>query len=207
MTDKFLATLERLVTEPLNRLLVDDAEVARHAARLEGRRVAVQLNGHSRRLCVAFEHGELRLEGDAAAVVDVEIHGALPDLLHYAQRSRSGQSPEPGRVQIQGDAAVAQELQRLMAAVNIDVGGALATLIGDVAAHRVTRGLRAVLSRVREEAAGFEEDLSDFLLHEARLAPTRQDVDALGRSAADLEADLDRIEQRLRALHQRRHAR
>ncbi|MEQ8661445.1 MAG: SCP2 sterol-binding domain-containing protein, partial [Gammaproteobacteria bacterium] len=131
--------LERLVNAALNRVLALDTGAVARLARLEGRTLAVRLRERDWQAFAVVHEGQLELRRVPAAAIDVTITGRVTDFVALARANRRGEAIGAGRVEIMGDLAVAQDVQALLAELDIDWDEWLAGYVGDVAAHRVGR--------------------------------------------------------------------
>jgi ubiquinone biosynthesis protein UbiJ len=197
------APLERALNTAINRLLALDAGAAVRLARIEGRTLAIELRGHAWQGHARVHHGELEVLRGAPARVDVTVRGRPADFIALARANRRGEMLGAGRVEIAGDLAVAQEVQALLASLDLDVEGLLARYLGDVAAHRLGRFLRGAAGFAERGARQFERDAGDYLRFEARSVPSRDEVDGFAREVFELGDAVDRAEARLRRLRER----
>lgn len=195
-----LARLEGLLSAAVNRLLLADEERARRLARLEGSVIEVCVRDTRWRAYALPAADGIRLQRAHDGRVDVRVTGRPADFLAYARASRRGDSFGAGRIEISGDLAVAQNVQTLLADLEIDWEDLLAPTLGDVAAHQLARAARSAFAFLGGSAARFETDLADYLHHEARLAPTRDETETLGREVFALADDVDRLEARIARL-------
>jgi ubiquinone biosynthesis protein UbiJ len=204
MTDRDpLAGLERALSAGVSRVLLLDAALAARLARLEGSVLEIHVRDTGWRAFALPGADGVRVLRRHAGRVDVRISGRPADFVAYARASRRGDSLGAGRIEISGDLAVAQQVQALLADLAIDWEDVLAQAIGDVPAHQLARALRASSRWAADAGARLERDLADYLHHEARLAPTRAETEALARAIFAAADDVERLEARLRRLRAR----
>ncbi|MCB1747001.1 MAG: SCP2 sterol-binding domain-containing protein [Gammaproteobacteria bacterium] len=196
--------LARALNTALNRLLALDAGAAARLARIEGRTLAIELRGHDWRGHARVRHGELEVLRAAPGAVDVTVRGRAADFIALARANRRGEMLGAGRIEIAGDLAVAQEVQALLAGLDLDVEGLLARYVGDVAAHRLGRLLRGAADLAARGARKLERDTAEYLRYEARSVPARDEVEQFARAVFELGDAVDRAEARLRRLRERR---
>ncbi|MGE0482860.1 MAG: SCP2 domain-containing protein [Gammaproteobacteria bacterium] len=196
--------LARALNTAINRLLALDAGAAVRLARIEGRTLAVELRGHDWHGHARVHHGELVVLRGVPTTVDVTVRGRAADFIALARANRRGEMLGAGRVEIAGDLAVAQEVQALLAGLDLDVEGLLARYVGDVAAHRLGRVLRGAADFAERGARKFERDTGDYLRFESRSVPSRDEIEEFARAVFDLGDAVDRAEARVRRLRVRR---
>lgn len=192
-----LARLERLLAAAISRLLLADEERARRLARLEGNVIELCVRDTRWRAYALPSAGGISLRREHSGKVDVRVTGRPADFLAYARASRRGDSFGAGRIEISGDLAVAQNVQTLLADLDIDWEDLMAPVIGDIGAHQVARAARSALAFLAGSAARVETDVADYLHHESGLAPTRDEIETLGRAIFAIADDVDRLEARL----------
>lgn len=179
-----------------NRALRLDPEAFEAVRALAGRVVAVEVAPPAWTLFVIPGPGGLQLARACTGAPDTRIRGtpwALARLALSRGADRDG-------VEVCGDVEVGQRLQAILARLDPDWEEALAGVLGDPAAHRIGRGVRAVGAGVRRGAGTLVRDLADYLHYEARHAPPRREVEALLDAVDRLRADTDRLEARVARL-------
>lgn len=201
-----LETFARVLNAALNRALALDADAAQRLTRLEGRTLAIALRGRRWRLFAVVRGGRLEV-GRVPAAADVTISGSPADFIALARANQRGEMLGAGRVEIQGDLAIAQEVQGLLSELDLDWEGWLAVHLGDITAHRIGRAVRGALAFGEKTARRFELDIAEYLRHELMILPQREEVERYGRAVFDLADAVDRAEARLRRLVSRRQGR
>ena len=190
------------VVRRLIRLLREDSETAERLDRLHGRVICLQLATSTATVCI--ELGDpIKVSRACEGEPSVSLKGHLHDFVAYAQASRAGDAFGAGRIEISGDLAAAQELQRLLQTLNPDFDSWLARVVGDAAAHRVGRTVRAGLELATHQSRRLREDLVEYLMHELRLVPTRQEVATLTRQIHEVADAAERAAARLAKLRRR----
>jgi ubiquinone biosynthesis protein UbiJ len=195
--------LERLLNAALNRVLALDSAAMMRLARLEGRTLAIRLRDRDWHAHAVVQQGQLELRRAAPGAVDVTITGRVADFVALARANRRGEALGAGRVEIMGDLAIAQDVQALLAELDIDWDEWLAGYVGDVAAHRLGRAVRGAAGLAGSSARRLEQDLGDYLRHELELVPLRPELEAYGREVYALADAVERAAARVRRLRER----
>lgn len=192
--------VEDLLSRAISRLVMLDEERAGRIARLQGSVIELCVRDTEwRAYAMPRTHGiELRRYYDGH--VDVRVTGRPGDFFAYARASRRGDSFGAGRIEISGDLATAQNVQALLADLEIDWEDAISPLVGEIGAHQVTRLVRQAKNFFSSAAAHFETDLADYLRYEARMTPTRDDIEKQHSEICAVAGDVDRLEARLAVL-------
>jgi len=101
---------------------------------------------------------------------------------------------------VRGDSELAAELRYLARHLRPDVEEELSRVIGDVAAHRVGRGLRALVRWQRDAAQRLTEAAADYAVEEQRAFVRRAEHEQLAADIARLAQALEALEQRIARL-------
>ncbi len=200
-------TLQRLVSATLSRILEMDEGTARRLARLEGRVIALAVKDREWRVTASVSGGRIAIVEHHEGAIDVHISGRPGDFIALVRANQRGESLAAGRIEITGDLAVAQEVQALLRDLDVEPEELLSRYVGDVAAHRIGRAARFAGSTSRRTAERFEQDLMEYLRHELRAVPTRDEVTRFMREVYALDEQVERAHARLRRLAGRRRER
>jgi ubiquinone biosynthesis protein UbiJ len=103
-------------------------------------------------------------------------------------------------VEVTGKPDLASALKLLLRHLRWDFEEDLATLAGDVAAHRVAGTARDFAAWQADAARRIAEGLAAYAADERRLLVRRAELAALAQSVERLSADLERLERRVRSL-------
>jgi ubiquinone biosynthesis protein UbiJ len=114
-----------------------------------------------------------------------------------------------GRLELRGDSAARIELQKIITGLDIDWEAPLVEALGDVAGHQLAQMLRAVHGWGRQASSSLGRQLEEFIHEEARLSPSRleledfyRDVQQLGLQVERLQSRSQRLRKRLQALRE-----
>ncbi|MGD9603464.1 MAG: SCP2 domain-containing protein [Gammaproteobacteria bacterium] len=194
--------LER-IAEAVMRVLRTDSLASARLASLAGRVIAIRVDGFDATFYAAIDADRLLLATGTAREPDVMLSGRLTDFASFARARQEAQAVPAGRVQIQGDLATAQAVQRLLDELDIDWEALLARRIGDVAARQVGRGLRHGIGWLRDARAAWLEDVPAFLTREQRWVPSAEEIEQFARDGMTLGSDVDRLAARIARLRER----
>ncbi|MEX2482499.1 MAG: SCP2 sterol-binding domain-containing protein [Gammaproteobacteria bacterium] len=198
--DDVFEALTRALNAALNRALALDSAAAVRLGRLEGRTLAVVVREHGWRVLTVVRSGRLNILRGEDNRVDVTISGRPSDFIALVRANQRGEILGAGRVEIQGDLAVAQEVQSLLGELDLDWEEWLAGRLGDIAAHHIGRAMRGVFAFGQHTARKLEADTAEYLRHELMIVPRRDELERYGREVFELADALERSEARLRRL-------
>lgn len=192
------ALMARAVEEAANRVLALDPDTADRFAELEGRLVAVHLDGPDFTLYLRPEDSRLRVSDEADGEPETTIRATPGALFAGALGEQGGNAA--GRVHIEGDAHLGQSFQRLLRRLDPDWEEPLARAFGDVAGPRIARALREGASWGRAAGRSLAEQVAEYLRDERRDLVTRAEMSEFVDEVDRLRESVDRLEARLRRL-------
>jgi ubiquinone biosynthesis protein UbiJ len=192
------------LTLALNRLVALDPETRAAVGQLEGRRVAVHLRGPEIAFAIAARNGTLQIEpppdaGDDASVSDFEVNATPGALLAMALAGGDG-AQRAGKVEIAGDAELAQRVQKLARDYQPDFEAAFAAVFGEVAGTAIARALHDAARWTRAGARHFRDDTVDWLRDEARLTVPAAELETFLDGVDGLRDRVERLAARVRRL-------
>lgn len=161
---------------------------------------------------VRIESGPLSVdftlnEEGYAACLDTRQAEPAPDVtLALAMERLPGLLAEGGldkastAVRLQGDASLAETLGFVFRHLRWDAEEDLSRLVGDIAAHRLMRGARAVHQTGLRTLESLSGNLGEYLTEESRLLVPRDEASPLNKQLTDLRDALARLEKRIERL-------
>lgn len=194
-----LEALLRPATSFLNRRIGEVTPARELCARLDGKTIAIRLRDTALAMYFLIEDEVIVLAANSDAEPDVVITGSL---LTLAGMLGSGgeQAIRDGKVDLTGDATIAEAFQDLLRFVKPEVEEELSTLIGDVAAHRLGKIARGVGNWSRDARATMRGNVREYLQEESRDVPSRYEVERFAKRVDVLRDDVERLEVRIRRL-------
>jgi ubiquinone biosynthesis protein UbiJ len=200
--DVALAALEGSI----NRYIALDPEGARRLAGLQGRVILIEVTGFGTRLYVIPGTRGLQLYGDYAGEPDCIMRGSPLALARMSlAREKEGQLFS-GEVRVEGDTHLAQAFGDLVGGLEVDWEEQLSRLVGDAAAHQVGNRIRSAGRWGRRNADALREDFKEYLQEEARLLPSRYELQAFLDDVDGLRDDTERLAARVERLAKKRKA-
>lgn len=179
----------------LNRNLAASLTARGAAAGLEGVSMDVGLAGARPVLRMSVRDGQLSVGSPDNQPADVILSGDLPRLVALLGGDHAG----PG-LELRGDPALAEAFARLLKHCRPDPDEELARFTGDVFARQAGDAARAAAQWAGEGAVSLRRSLRDFVQEEARLAPTRVELEAFAEQVEGLRDTVGRLAARARIL-------
>ena len=140
-----------------------DLESPTRVNKLQGKLLQVDLEGLAITLFFTFKHGVVRVNLEADGTPDTVISASPVALFSIAEPEEAEWGLPDSKVQINGDASLARDLERIFSKLEPDWEGPLAGLFGDVAGHQVAQGLRQGVETARSTARSASKVLSDII--------------------------------------------
>lgn len=190
-----LAVLEKAI----NTTLAMDPDTLARLGRLEGKVIAVELQGTGITLFLLPGVEGFRLMGHFEGAPDTTLSGSPLALLRL-NRGKPGEGLFSGEVKIHGDVELGQRVQRILGGLDIDWEEHLSHLTGDVIANQVGNLVRGVLRWGERAAAHLGRDCADYLQEERRDLPPRWEVEEFLNGVDALRSDVDRMAARVARL-------
>ncbi|CAN5184020.1 hypothetical protein BH24PSE2_BH24PSE2_09850 [soil metagenome] len=192
-------TLLRPLESMLNRQIQESTPAQELCRRLDGKTLGIEVTLPSFELLLIAQNDGLLVTGRRAAVPDAVLRGS-PFALIALARPGAADLLRSGAVAVDGDAAVAQDFQRLLEFARPDFEEQLSRLVGDVAAHEVGRFVRGAFDFGRQALDTLRMNTREFLQEESRDLPSSEEAAQFMSEVDRLAADVDRAEARLRRL-------
>ena len=198
----------RALESALNRALALDDDTRQALSRLDGRRVALHLASPPLALEVRVDRDALRVgpvDGDAQPDLAVRstIGGLIAQLPALLGASADDRHAAPGRLRIEGDAELAQQLQRLAARFDPDWQRPFAAVFGDVLGVQVANALAGALRQARSLGAGFAGSAAEYVVEESRDVVGRDELNAFHDDVDAIHDDVERVAARIARLQAR----
>jgi ubiquinone biosynthesis protein UbiJ len=184
----------------INSYLRLDPGSLERVAELDGRVVAMELQGLDRQLFLLARGQYLQVLGDYEGEPDTILRGTPLSLLRLGLRRGSEDALFSGDVEIRGDTETGQRFKDLFDSMDIDWEEHLSRLTGDVVAHRLGNLVRQTRRYLGRSSETLTRNLSEYLQEEKRLMPTRIEVENFTTGVTETGLDADRLEARVKRL-------
>ncbi len=178
----------------LNRALALDADTRAGLAALDGQRVALTLQTPPLALQIRVEGEALRV-GPVAAdeEPDLGVRANLGGLLGQLPFFRDSRRKPEGKLRIEGDAQLAQRLQKLAAGFSPDWQLPFVNVFGEVLGVQVAKAVQAALQQAQSASRNLAEMAAEYVTEESRDVVPRAELDAFHDDVDALRDDVERI--------------
>lgn len=184
-----------------NRYLSLDPDSASLLAPLEGRVMGLHLQRPKIAVFFSFTATSVQLSTERPETVNTEIFTTLFQLMRLKWNKSS--SLVNSQFHIQGDVETAQLFNQLFEKHHIDWEEKLSSLIGDVAAHKMTQLLKKPVEFARRNKTKLGQDCTEYLQEEARWLPSQNEVTAFLQETDELRLNIDRLQAKIELLQQK----
>lgn len=182
-----------------SRLLSLDPDADRRLRPLVGKVIAIELRGAGVRFFLCPHPGGLGVRRNCDVEADATLSGSP---LAFAEALRDPASVRAGRAKIDigGDAELAEQLSRLLSATEIDWEEPLARLVGDYPARKFGNVVRSVSAWIEQAPETLAADVGEYLQQETLLLVPRSRLERFLDDVDRLRSDVERLEQRIERL-------
>ncbi len=184
----------------LNRYIRLDPTALRRLAPLHGKLIRLHIRGVEVDLYLIPAPDGIQLYSQFDGEPDCTLSGAPLAFARLVGGERADQL-FAGAVEIRGDSETGQRFGDVLADLDIDWEEQVSRLTGDVAAHQIGAGARAAGRWGRQAIDTLPADLAEYLQEEARLLPTRIEIEELACAVDLLRDDVERLAARIQRLH------
>ncbi|QCZ92362.1 ubiquinone biosynthesis accessory factor UbiJ [Salinimonas iocasae] len=192
----------------INNLIALDEDSEKRLSALSGKRLTLFLEGLPWGVTLAFSSKvDILLEHHSYEDVSVHVDestcyikthfDALPSL---TQTSQITQLIREGKLQMQGEPGIAQQVAALFQQLDIDWEEQLSKYTGDVPAHQIFSGASAFKAQMKALSERFTSGLSNAITEEKDIAVGKLAVMHFNDEVDALRDDVQRFEARLRLL-------
>jgi ubiquinone biosynthesis protein UbiJ len=188
----------------LNRNVAQSSRATALAGQLDGRTLALALEGTPLTLRFRVQDGRIDIDADGSPdTADASLAGSPIALLSMVGPGAAERMRGSG-IRISGDAEVAQRFRDLLQQAQPDFEEELSRVVGDVAAHQLASLARGFLDWGRKAADSLGVNVAEYLQEEGRDVPTRTELDEFLEAVDKLREAADRLEARIARLESRR---
>ena len=121
------------------------------------------------------------------------MRGRPADFVELLAADDSGSALINGNIVLQGDSRALLALQAILHGIDVDWETELATVIGDTAAHQLGKTLRRGLRWRKRVHSSLWRQMEEYIHEEARLLPSRAEIDGFVEAVSRLQDDTDRL--------------
>lgn len=173
-----------------------DSDHERILGLTQGKALAISLIDFKIRLVLRplADNSRLSLMINQDTPAEAEIAGTMTNLLKLAFSETPQALLASKIVLLKGDVAVLQNYQTFLQSLDLDWEGRLSDLIGPTAAAEIGKRAKQAREFQKRSWASSQQDLSEFLTEEAKLLPSKKEVENFYQELRKLRLDIERLE-------------
>lgn len=186
-----------------NQLLRMDGDVLQHCEKITGCCIAIHLKDIDKTLyCQPGSWGiNLSLEKPNKDI-DATISGRLMALANLSMQQDKIATSIKERVEITGNAQVAQQFQKILNEIDIDWEEHIAQITGDVIAVKITRTANTLQNWFKNSLESFVLNSRDYVQHEQNMTPSTFELTDFKKNILTIRDDVERLEAKLNHIMQ-----
>jgi ubiquinone biosynthesis accessory factor UbiJ len=186
----------------INAALAMDSATRKRLQSLDGNCFLLECTDPAIKVYVVVAEDRIRLPVFYDAKPATHLVGPMSEFITLATASDKPSALVNSGVRLQGDSAPLIRLADVLADIELDWEGELAKLVGDVPAHLFGAASRQLLQFGKRTHNTFLRHLEEYLHEEARLLPTRLEVEGFINDVQKLAQNVERIDARIKRLQQ-----
>lgn len=187
-----------LIERAINTCLQTDLQALAQIQTLDGRVIELNVTDWQWHCFILPTHHGVKLKRLCQQPSDTVIRGTLPALFKVGLSSDKSHAIKQNKIEFQGDIHIGMTMQRILSELDIDWESLLAERIGDRPAILISQSLKKMHAHGQAFKDSICQNTQDYLINEARLCPSSDELNAFYRDIATLRDDVERLEARLR---------
>ena len=184
-----------------NRVLALDDNALKHCRDLQGCIVSIELTDLDKTVYCHPGSWGLRISQQAPSRdPDSRIRGRVMALVNLSLKKDKLSTSMQERVEIIGNASVAQKFQKLFSEIDIDWEEQLSQLTGDITAYRVFQGMNKAREWLQDSFESLSGSTREYLQEESQQLPTEVEFNTFSEQVTQTRYDVERLEAHLAQL-------
>ncbi len=177
----------------LNRYLSLDPEALPRFSSMEGKIIAIELQGLKQTLSLFPSADGFLVLADFDGEADAIISGSPMALAKLALADKPKEHLFNSEIKISGDTQLASQFSALLSQLDIDWEEILAQNIGDIAAHKLGNVLRGANQWIRRSTKSVCMDSGEYIQEEIHLSPANAELRKFIRQVDEVREATDRL--------------
>jgi ubiquinone biosynthesis protein UbiJ len=194
MIDSALLLLESAI----NRALRTDLQTLARLQELDDKKVRMEISDWNLYFYILPKHNGVELRSKISGEPDTTISGTLPNLFRIGIAKDKQHAVKQHKIQFNGDAHVGIAMQQILSNLDIDWEEHLAQIVGDGPATFISKGVRQFMNFGKDVVDSLQRNTSEFIHHEAKLSPTKEELEEFYDDVTKLRHAVDRLEQKIK---------
>ncbi len=188
----------------INQYLRLDPETIARVATLSDKVIVMEITDWRLSWIILPHQNGLTLSEDFTLVPSVTLRGKLFDMIKVGAARGSNEALFANKIEMIGDTETGEKIREIMRQIDIDWEEHFSKIVGDVAAHQLTRSAQKMTSIGKKLFSTLQENLTEYFQVEASLLPMGKQMEGFFKDVGRLRDDVDRLEARVHRLEQRK---
>ena len=200
MIDAALIPIEAAI----NRCLTSDPDTLSRLSELEGKKIKLAISDWKIEFFILPKKTGIELQTSIAGDPDTTISGTLQHLFKVGIAKDKSAAMKQHKIEFQGDAHIGITMQQILSKLDIDWEELLSQTIGDAPASFVGKSFNKAVDFGKSVLGSLKHNVSDYIHNEAKLAPTKAELEVFYTDVSKLRDDVERLEAKLSSLRERK---
>lgn len=192
-----------VIETAINQVLSLDPETVERMRSLQGKVIAIELQGLNVSLYIIPKEQGLNVFGHFEGEADTVLRGTPVAMAKIGLAKEAGDVLFAGDVEITGDVELGQQFRDILDGLDIDWEEHLSHVTGDIVAHKLGNLVRDVVKWGKESADILSRDAAEYFQEESQDLPNPGEVEDFLKTVDSLRSDVDRLEIRVSRLKKR----
>ena len=192
-----------LLETAINQALKTDLQTIARLQELQGKKIKLDITDWNCAFFIVPQHHGVELRAKISGDADTVITGTLNNLVHIGLATDKKDAMRQHNIKFSGDAHTGIAMQQILSHIDIDWEEQLSRLVGDTPATFISKGLCTAINFGKSILDSIKRNTEEYVHHEAKLCPTREDLELFYNDVATLRNDVDRLEAKLNLLKQK----
>ncbi len=194
MIDSALLLLESAI----NRCLTTDLQTLARLQELEGKIVRLDVTDWAISLYIIPKHNGIELRNNIIVEPNTTIRARLHNLVRVGLAQNKSEAMKKHPVQFHGDAHVGIAMQQILSNLNINWEEHLSRIVGDMPASFISNNVSKAIAFGKDILSSLQRNVSEYIHHESRLSPTRDELELFYQDVTTLRNDVERLTQKIK---------
>lgn len=186
-----------LLETAINQALKTDLQTIARLQELQNKKIKLNIIDWNVVFFIIPQHNGIELHTHISGPADTIITGKLQNLVHIGLSQDKKNAMRDHQIQFSGDAHTGIAMQQILSHIDIDWEEQLSRLVGDTPATFISKGLRAAVNIGKSLLSSIQRNAEEYIHHEAKLCPKREDLESFYQDISTLRDDVDRLEAKL----------
>ena len=195
-----IAALLESSEQAINPLLKTDAVTCQRLESLTGNVIGFEITDLSISLFVLPIQGGVQLQHQFPDTPDVTLKGDSITFMKLLSSSDKSEHFFGNGITVEGNAGLANQLQAMLADLEIDWEALLSKVIGNLPAHQIMSLTRGQLNYAKQVNTNLPQNISEYIQEEIRVLPPRAEAEAFMDGVDKLRERTDRLAAHVAAL-------